>query len=135
MTIGGLAAVVDGGFAQAADAASRFPETHFIHRSSELFRLLISALLGRHRLCLIGRLVLNHTVTDVHQFSHGCTQCAHFRLVRRQQPFIKGLNIRILAGGYHGREVKLYCPDALQSLANHEPADQFRVIASPHGTD
>jgi hypothetical protein len=45
MTIKGLAAVVDGGFAQVADGASRFPETHFIHRSSEVLRLLSSALL------------------------------------------------------------------------------------------
>ena len=53
--------------------------------------LLGHVLLRLYGLCLIGRLVFDHAVTDVHQFSHGGTQGAHFAFVRRQQPLIKRL--------------------------------------------
>ena len=92
------------GLSYATERSSSSPGNHISHRLGVLFRLLGHVLLRLYGLCLIGRLVLDHAVTNVYQFSRGRTGGARLGLVCRQQPLIKRLNIRVLARGHHGWE-------------------------------
>jgi len=106
MTIGGLPNNNMGKVLSTAERSGGNQSNHISHRLRVLLRPPGQLLLRRYRLCLIRCLVFDYPVADMDQLSHRRSQGAHFGLVCRQQALIKGLNVGVLACGYHGREVE-----------------------------